>query len=238
MRCRYLIYACSELPSHILKLELKPESEPLQYAAGQYLYIAANDATNLALPFSIANAPQPNGHIELHIRVRKDDANLQPLLDAIDANQPLTISKIAGNCTYATICARINRPVLLVVGGTGFAMAKSILEAAAAASDRRKFFLYWAVKSNKGFYAAQTIDLLQQKLQNLQVNIIATEPNCTHWTGHIGKIDTLLGEHWPQLIKQQPVVMAAGPFALVKSIKQFCLKHDLPEGDFFSDIAI
>jgi len=94
-------------------LTLAPET-PMPFRAGQYILVGvAEDAPR---PFSIANAPAPDGHITLHIR--NTGTGLSHKLGQLAVGDTVTL---IGPYGVLDAARAKGRPVIMVAGGTGVA---------------------------------------------------------------------------------------------------------------------
>jgi len=138
-----------ELLTHdIMKIELKlPETERMQFLAGQYLEIILKDGKRRA--FSIANAPHDDDLIELHIRHVPDghfgDFVFQEMKEK-------TLLKIEGPLGSYYLREESGRPIILVGGGTGFAPLKGMLEHAFKIGLKVPIHLFCGVRAKRDLY--------------------------------------------------------------------------------------
>jgi NAD(P)H-flavin reductase len=109
-----VVNSTSKLPASVTSLVLHPQ-DPFFFMAGQYVDIKIDDHDD-PRPFSIANTPNANNLITLHIR--NTGAGLSHRLCALNLNDGVYISPAKGLLRADT---SINRPVLMVAGGTGIA---------------------------------------------------------------------------------------------------------------------
>ena len=84
------------LTHDVMKLQLKlPETERLQYMAGQYIEFLLKDGKRRA--FSIANAPHNDEYIELHIRHVPDGHFGDYVFDGLKEKTPMRIEGPLGS---------------------------------------------------------------------------------------------------------------------------------------------
>ncbi|HHJ35677.1 MAG TPA: 2Fe-2S iron-sulfur cluster binding domain-containing protein, partial [Gammaproteobacteria bacterium] len=112
------------LTHDVMKLQLKlPETERLQFMAGQYLEFLLKDGKRRA--FSIANAPHDDEYIELHIRHVPDGHFGDYVFDGLKEK---TLMRIEGPLGSYFLREDSQCPVILMGGGTGYAPLKGMLE--------------------------------------------------------------------------------------------------------------
>ena len=201
----YNIIYCELLPSHVWRVQAKSLDKKIDASAGQYLFVST-DAQSQGLPFSMANFSADNDIIELHIRDQKDVV-LQQIISACNKNGSLYFSAGHGLCAYESIRPQAKN-IILAVGGTGFAMAQSILQAADHAHDNRNWFLYFNATTEKGFYYLDSINQMRGTL-NLKTYLINRSSD--------KKINSRIISDFTN-IEQETIILSAGPCAFVQSI--------------------
>jgi len=105
----------------LLKLECPDIQE---YFAGQFVNLQRDDG--LTRSYSIANIPQQDGILELHIRRLPGGKFSEWLHDVIKVGDTIAISEPQGHCFY--VSERAEQGLLLVGTGTGLAPLAGILE--------------------------------------------------------------------------------------------------------------
>ncbi|MGD8309584.1 MAG: FAD-binding oxidoreductase, partial [Chromatiales bacterium] len=125
----------------VLRMYLKlPESQRLQFLAGQYLeFLLANGHRRA---FSIANAPHDDELIELHVRHVAGGEFTDFVFDKLEEKSILRIQAPLGSFYLRE---ESDRPMILMGGGTGFAPLKGIIEHAFHVGVDRPMHLYWGV---------------------------------------------------------------------------------------------
>lgn len=137
----------------IVKIEMRPlAGGGLDHAPGQYLYLRFADGQHRA--YSIANAPQPDGRLELHIRQVPGGLFSGQLSESLDVGHELIVEGPHGRLMPNPDS---DLPVLLVAGGTGFAPLRAIAEAMLAASPSRDIAFYWGARTRDDLYDLDTI---------------------------------------------------------------------------------
>jgi len=142
------IVAKDLLAPDVLRVRLKPpKGEPFCWLAGQYLDVLLPEGRRRA--FSIANAPEDAGLIELHVRKVPGGGFTQQLFDAYPIGSLLRIEGPLG-----TFVAREDseRPMIFMAGGTGFAPVKAIVEHFLHLGSARPIHLYWGARHVSDLY--------------------------------------------------------------------------------------
>jgi len=220
-----------ELLTHdIMKIELKlPETERMQFLAGQYLEILLKDGKRRA--FSIANAPHDDDLIELHIRHVPDGHFGDYVFSEMKEKALL---KIEGPLGSYYLREESNRPVILVGGGTGFAPLKGMLEHAFKIGFDQPIHLFCGVRAKRDLYMDEmTKDWLDQ-YSNLKYTPVLSEPaEGDDWQGKTGYVHDAVVEEYPDLSTYD--VYLSGPPSMVKSGMDAFYAKGLPETQIYSD---
>lgn len=192
----YSVRQINQLSADIFQIFLLPAtSARIPYQAGQYLEMLSADQSRK--PFSIANAPAPDGAIELHIRHNAGNPYTQSVMDELNRGT-VTVFGAYGHCIFQT---EPDYPSIFVAGGTGFAPLKALIEHALTLAVARPLYLYWGVRQAEDFYLTIPETWQRQEPQFLYRPVLG---------GYVH--NAVLAEH-PDLSKFH--VYAAGPTAMV-----------------------
>jgi len=218
-----------EFLSHdVVRLYLKfPETERMQFRAGQYIDILLPDGRKRS--FSIANAPHDDALIELHIR-HVDGGDFTGYV--MDELHEKDILRIEGPHGSFFLREDANRPLIFMAGGTGFAPIKGIIEHALAEGLKQPMHLYWGVRSEKDLY----LDALPLKwakhLPHFHfVPVFSDDAPNNERTGYVH--DAVI-EDFPEGLAAFDVY-ASGPPVMVHAGHDAFKKHGMPEDRYFSD---
>jgi CDP-4-dehydro-6-deoxyglucose reductase len=125
-----------------------------QFAPGQYVEVWIPDSPYLARAYSIANTPRDDGSIELHIH-RINGGRLSEWAfrrmkegDRVRARGPLGAF---------TMRSPIDRPLVFVAGGTGFAPIKGLIEQQIKLAPQRAMQLFWGMRDVHDCYALELL---------------------------------------------------------------------------------
>lgn len=218
------------LTHDVMMLRLKlPETERLQFMAGQYLEFLLKDGKRRA--FSIANAPHDDAYIELHIRHVPDGQFGDFVFDGLKEK---ALMRIEGPLGSYFLREDSNRPIILMGGGTGFAPLKGMLEHAFYINLDRPVHLFCGVRSKRDLYMD---DMVQQWLKlypNLKYTAVLSDPmDDDHWHGETGLVHESVVKHYPDLSDFD--VYLSGPPPMVKAGMDLFYEKGLPETQIYSD---
>lgn len=218
------------LTPDVMALKLKlPETERLQFLAGQYLEILLKDGKRRA--FSIANAPHDDAYIELQIRHVPDGHFGDFVFDGLKEKDLLRIEGPFGNYY---VREQSNRPIILVGGGTGFAPLKGMLEHLFYTGAKREIHLFCGVRSRQDLYMDDMVQQWLKQHKNLKYTPVLSEPREEdNWQGETGFVHESVVRHHPDLTNYD--VYLSGPPPMVKAGMDLFYEKGLPETQIYSD---
>ncbi len=135
------------LAKDVLCLRLLPQ-ETFSCNAGQYINVVKDD---LIRSYSVANLPDADGYLELHIKRLPEGRMSNWLHDSIAIHDPVTIRGPAGNCFYNAIHDR-NFPIVLAGTGTGLAPLEGIVTDALDKGHDGEITLIHGAMNKSGIY--------------------------------------------------------------------------------------
>ncbi len=209
--CR--VAAKRQLAHDVMQLQLKlPQSERLQFLAGQYVDIVMRDGRRRA--FSLANPPHDDEHLELQIRHVPGGTFSGYVFQSLKEKSLL---RLRGPLGSFYLRKKDKLPVILMAGGTGFAPIKSIIEDALNEGYPQPMHLYWGVRSRRDLYLHETASRWADKHQNLHYVPVLSEPLPEDgWNGRTGFVHEAVLEDFPDLsgfgvyMSGPPVMVSSG----------------------------
>jgi CDP-4-dehydro-6-deoxyglucose reductase len=218
-----------KLAHDVMAVWLKlPSNERLQFLPGQYIDFLLKDGTRRS--FSLANTPEEDALLELHIRHVPGGKFTDHVFGAMKVKD---IMRISG--PYGSFFLReSDKPALLVAGGTGFAPIKSILGHAFHHEVDREFVLYWGAKTLADLYQPRVPSEWQQTRRNFSFIPVLSEPAAgDHWVGRTGYVHAAVLADFEDLSGYE--VYACGAPPMVAAARREFMARGLPEDAFFSD---
>lgn len=218
------------LTHDVMKLLLKlPETERLQFMAGQYLEFLLKDGKRRA--FSIANAPHDDEYIELHIRHVPDGHFGDFVFDGLKEK---TLMRIEGPLGSYFLREDNERPIIFMGGGTGFAPLKGMLEHAFHINLDRPIHLFCGVRAKQDLYMDEMVGQWLKQHSNLKYTAVLSEPVAEdNWSGETGFVHESVVKHYPDLSGHD--VYLSGPPPMVKAGMDLFYEKGLPETQIYSD---
>lgn len=150
------------LNHNVIKVTLTP-SEAFECEPGQYLTIINNE--KVARSYSIANNPNKNGFIELHIRLLENGLMSIWLKNNAKAGDEVMLRGPAGNCFYSK-SEGVDYPIILAGTGTGLAPLYAIANDAIDKGHKGKIKLLHGVLKEDDLYLVEELKKLDIEKQN------------------------------------------------------------------------
>jgi len=229
--CR--IERMDKLADDVMALWLKlPSNERLQFLPGQYLDFLLKDGTRRS--FSLANTPEDDALLELHIRHVQGGKFTDHVFNTMKVKDIMRISGPHGSFFLREPEDGLAKPAIFVAGGTGFAPIKSILRHAFHHEVDREMVLYWGAKTLADLYQPDVPSAWQQAHKNFSfIPVLSSPAETDQWGGRTGYVHEAVLADFEDLSGYEAYVCGA-PVMVDAARKSFMAKG-LPEDAFFSD---
>jgi CDP-4-dehydro-6-deoxyglucose reductase len=217
----------------ILKLQL-PATERFQFLAGQYLEFLLKDGQRRA--YSIANAPDQDGPLELHLRHLPGGLFTDFVFGAKEsALKEKDILRFEGPLGSFFLREDSKKPIIFVAAGTGFAPIKSIVEQMQIKKIQRPIHLYWGGRRPSDLYLDALCQAWAKDIPGLTyIPVISNALPEDQWTGRSGFVHQAVIADHPNMAGFQ--VYACGAPVMVNAARQdFSSDCHLPEEEFYAD---
>jgi len=226
--CR--VHKLEHLAHDVIRIYLKlPDTERLQFLAGQYIDVLLKDHAPRA--FSIANAPHDDSFIELHIRNVSGGYFSDRVFNQL---QEKAMLRFKGPLGTFFLREDTDRPAILIGGGTGFAPLKGILEHAFHTGLEKPLHLYWGVRAKRDLYLEELPARWLQDHTNFSYTPVLSEPMPEdNWTGATGFVTDTVISDYPDLSGHD--IYMSGPPVMVEAGHKLFMQHGLDVSRFFSD---
>lgn len=205
-----------------------PPGNQLEFLAGQYIDVIGQGGVRRS--YSIANAPRPDGKLELQIRHVEQGIMSQYWFGEAKQNDLLRLEGPLG--TFSLRESKAHSLVFLATG-TGIAPVKAMLEQLASnpyQAANKTIYVYWGGRTPDDIYWKPSFDTLDLKF--IPVLSRAEE----NWIGRKGYIQQALLDDGIQLIDS--VVYACGSDAMIHSARELLLAAGLSKKNFHSDAFV
>jgi CDP-4-dehydro-6-deoxyglucose reductase, E3 len=194
---------------------------------GQYLDVLLEDGKRR--PFSVANGPQADGMVELHVRHVLGGGFTSWVNDTLAVGDHLRIEGPLG-----TFVPREDseRPMIFMAGGTGFAPVKAIVEHFVALGTRRSIRLYWGARAAADLYLRPLAERWARELPNLQFHAVVSEAELAAGL-RTGLVHEAVLADQPDLSGHD--LYMSGPPAMIDVAHPLFLEAGLPEERLYYD---
>lgn len=219
-----------KLSPDVMMLQLKlPASERLQFLAGQYIDVLLKDGRSRS--FSLANSPNHDEYLELHIRKVPGGDFTEQVFHNMKVKDLLRIKGPLGNFFLREDS---DRPIIMMAGGTGFAPAKGMIEQALETEHHNPITLYWGVRAKADLYQGDLAMQWAREHEHISFIPVLSEPGADdHWSGRTGFVHEAVLEDHADLSAFD--VYVCGPPPMVRAAEEAFLAHGLAPEHLFYD---
>ena len=207
----------------VLSLKL-PANERLQFLAGQYIDILQKD--DKPRSFSLANAPHDDAFLELHVRNIAGGTFTRHVFNRMKERD---ILRIKGPLGTFFLREEIDKPIVFVASGTGFAPVKAIIEHALKIDFQREMHFYWGVRKVSDLYMLGKIRTWEAAGIKF-VPVVSDEA----WDGRTGFVHEAVLQDFSDL-SGYAVYACGAPVVVEAAHRDFTAQRGLPHESFFSD---
>lgn len=144
-------------------ITLDPKNR-LDYVAGQSVSLCTSLRPRAWRHYSPANAPRPDGTIDLHVRAVDGGEVSTALVSLLRPGDKLRVGPAFGS---GLTLRPGSGPVTMIAGGTGVAPMKALIEQLAASPRRTS--LYWGARSPAGLYCLDQMRALAARYDWLEL---------------------------------------------------------------------
>lgn len=227
--CR--VVGLTPLAHDVMEIRIQlPQNQRFRYLPGQYIDLLTRDGRRRA--FSIANAPNDEGVLELHVRRVPDGYLTNYVFEGMRERDLLRFQGPLG--TFFLRDGDDPRPLIFVAGGTGFAPIKAILERAFEEGIQRPMHLFWGVRGVTDLYLRELAESWQRQYDFFEFTPVLSEPGEEDdWSGETGWVHEAAIRRYPDLSGFQ--VYASGPPPMIEALRTLFPEHGLPEDQLFFD---
>jgi CDP-4-dehydro-6-deoxyglucose reductase/terephthalate 1,2-dioxygenase reductase component len=215
----------------VLQLRL-PAGQRAKFKAGQYLQVMLPDGSRRS--YSMANAPHESDTLQLHIR-HVAGGQFTQIVPQLKTGDTLQVELPFGNFELSEDSTA---PMLCVVGGTGFAPVKSLLDDMVKKGVKRPVTLVWGGRNRGGLYLLAAVERWKKLLPGFQfVPALEDGADAQALGGVHGRVDEAVRAQCPDLSAHE--VYCCGSPAMVAAVKKACVEErGLDAHRFFSDVFV
>jgi NAD(P)H-flavin reductase/hemoglobin-like flavoprotein len=147
-------------------------AQPLEYLPGQAVSLETERRPRLWRWYSPANAPRPDGLLELHVKARAGGPVSTALVRQAQVGDELRLGPPVG---HLVLDPESDRDLLLVAGGTGLAPMKALIDQVARQGPPRRVDLFFGARTADDFYDRADLRRLEQEHSWLTVTCAVSE---------------------------------------------------------------
>jgi CDP-4-dehydro-6-deoxyglucose reductase/terephthalate 1,2-dioxygenase reductase component len=216
---------------NVLQLRL-PAGQRAKFKAGQYLQVALPDGSRRS--YSMANPPHESDTLQLHIR-HVPGGQFTQIVPQLKAGDTLQVELPYGNFELKE---ESTAPMLCVVGGTGFAPVKSLLDDMVKKAVHRPVTLVWGGRNRAGLYLLAAVERWQKLLPGFTfVPALEDADDAQALGGFRGRVDDAVRARFDALAGHE--VYCCGSPAMVTAVRKACVEErGLDPHHFFSDVFV
>lgn len=209
-----------------LDLQLQPDADgmaSLAFEPGQFIDVGI-PGSDIKRPYSIANAPNWDGSLELLIRLRPHGRFSTWLHEVAQPGMELTVEGGLG-----TFVLRDHglRPRWFVAGGCGLASAMSMLRRMAEWQEPHPVRLFFGVWSEAELFYQDELAQLSAEYPNLSVAICVAQPT-EQWSGCRGSVVDTLEQAFGEA-SSIPDIYICGSAGLVTTVRELARTRGIPD---------
>ena len=213
----------------VMLLELRPEGdERMNFTPGQYIAVHLDDGAKRS--YSIANAPQKSGCLQLHIRLVEGGKftahvfNEMKIGDVLQADGPHGIFFLH---------EEIDKPIIFMAGGCGFGSVKGMVEYAFNTGSKRSMTLYWGARTLADLYS-NLPEKWQREHDNFKFIPVLSEAKPEHgWRGRTGLVHEAIIQDYQKLDGYQ--IYGCGSSEMIEAARAPFIAKGLPQNHYFFD---
>ncbi len=154
----------------VIVLRIEPQAA-FECRAGQFIQIVRTDG--LVRSYSVANLPDIDGNLELHVKVVRGGAMSNYLAKDVAIGDGISIRGPGGSCFY--VKGRPDQPLVLAGTGTGIAPLLGILRDALRHEHRGEILVLHGALDPVGLYARPELEAIARANPNVEVLYSALE---------------------------------------------------------------
>jgi CDP-4-dehydro-6-deoxyglucose reductase/terephthalate 1,2-dioxygenase reductase component len=215
----------------VLQLRLAA-GQRARFKAGQYLQVVLPDGSRRS--YSMANPPHESDGLQLHIR-HVAGGQFTQLVPGLAAGDTLTVELPYGSFKLRE---ESTAPMLCVVGGTGFAPVKSLLDDMAKKGVRRPVTLVWGARDRAGLYLLSALEKWRRLWPDFRfIAAIEDADEATAQQAFCGRVDDAVRRQVGSLAGHEVYCCGAPP--MVAAVKRACVEEGgVDPRHFFSDVFV
>lgn len=182
----------------------------IPFTAGQFVNVVV-PGTDMVRSYSLANAPDDSGRIDLIVKVLPRGAFSGLLASGLGVGDSLTLHGPLGELRLRLS----HRRVLMVAGGSGLAPFLSILRNLERRKRPREIDLVFGARTRADLYLVEELEKLPATLPGFRFLPAISEPDTSPWNGDRGLVTEVISRRYTSLDGYDAYL--AGPPAMIEA---------------------
>jgi NAD(P)H-flavin reductase/hemoglobin-like flavoprotein len=208
-------------------LQVRPRAR-YDYVAGQSVSLESDLRPRLWRYYSPANAPRPDGLLEIHVKARDGGPVSSALVRRVGVGDVLRLGPPVG---HLVLDRESDRDLLLVAGGMGLAPLKALIDQVARAGPARRVDLFVGFRTEEQIYDRADLRRLERENPWLTVTLAVSEDKTSDLEQ--GEVGDVVLRHGPWLSRE---VCVAGPAVMVEDTVSRLVQHGVPAQRISSEV--
>ena len=208
-------------------LQVRPRTR-YEYLPGQSVSLETDRRPRLWRYYSPANAPRPDGLLEIHVKARDGGPVSTALVRRVGVGDVLRLGPPMG---HLTLKEDSDRDLLLVAGGMGLAPLKAVIDQVDRKGPPRRVDLFVGFRTEDQIYDRADLRRLEQEHPWLTVTYAVSEDKLSSLEQ--GEVGDVVLRHGPWLSRE---VCVAGPAPMVEDTVSRLRQHGIPEQRISSEV--
>jgi NAD(P)H-flavin reductase len=208
-------------------LQVRPRAR-YDYLPGQSVSLETDLRPRLWRYYSPANAPRPDGLMELHVKARDGGPVSSALVRRVGVGDVLRLGPPMG---HLAMDADSDRDLLLVAGGMGLAPLKAMIDQVARHGPARRVDLFVGFRTEDQIYDRADLQKLMEENPWLTVTYAVSEDKISSLEQ--GDVGDVVLRHGPWTSRE---VFVAGPAVMVEDTVSRLLQHGVRRERMSSEV--
>jgi NAD(P)H-flavin reductase/hemoglobin-like flavoprotein len=208
-------------------LQIRPRAR-YDYLPGQSVSLETELRPRLWRYYSPANAPRPDGLLEIHVKARDGGPVSSALVRRVGVGDVLRLGPPLG---HLALHPESDRDLLLVAGGMGLAPLKAMVDQVARQGPARRVDLFVGFRTEDQVYDRDDLRRLERENPWLTVTLAVSDDKISSLEQ--GEIGEVVLRHGPWLSRE---VCVAGPAPMVEDTVSRLLQHGVPRQRMSSEV--
>jgi NAD(P)H-flavin reductase/hemoglobin-like flavoprotein len=211
----------------IAVLQVRPRAR-YDYLPGQSISLETDLRPRLWRYYSPANAPRPDGLLEIHVKARDGGPVSSALVRRVGVGDVLRLGPPLG---HLALDPGSDRDLLLVAGGMGLAPLKAMVDQVARHGPPRRVDLFVGFRTEDQIYDRADLRRLEQENPWLTVTLAVSDDKVSSLEH--GEVGEVVVRHGPWLSRE---AFVAGPAPMVDDTVSRLLQHGIPRQRVSSEV--